>query len=134
MNKILCSLTLLVLLSPPFYLHAQSPETDSLDNLLKQHTRKETIRIRLLNSTARTLYQKDHERMFTLASDAIELSERLRYPKGKADGLQILGMYHYSKSGNEQAAEYFREALTIYEKLCFKTGISKSLYNLGRLS
>lgn len=133
MNKLLCFHILLVLL-PASLLKAQSSESDSLLTLLREHSRRDTTRINLINTTAKALYQIDHERMYSLATDAIELAEKLRYPVGKADGLRIMGKYHYSKSENEEAGLYFREALHIYENLANKAGISGCLDDLGRVS
>jgi len=64
----------------------------------------------------------------------VKLSERLRFPGGKADGLFNMGRYHYSKSENEQAADYFLESMKRCEEHGFKAGISQNLDYLGKVA
>ena len=112
---------------------SQTNTIDSLESVLRHHKRNDTTRIRLLTSTALALYENDNDRMFELASEAIELADKLRDPQGKAEGILIQGKFHYNLSQHEQAESCFRESLAIYESLNHMAGISRCRDYLGRV-
>ena len=69
---------LLLIISPNFLkLSAQNQKTDSLENLLQQHDKKDTTRVNLLNETALQFSLIDNEKLLKYAVGAIELSEKL---------------------------------------------------------
>jgi tetratricopeptide (TPR) repeat protein len=132
MKRIPVFLLLLFLFLIQNALPGQTNTIDSLESVLKHHKRNDTTRIRLLNSLALALYENDNERMYELASEAIQLSDKRKDPYGKAEGIRLLGKFHYNLSQHEQAESYFRESLAIYESLDDKAGISRCMDNLGR--
>jgi len=115
-------------------LSAQTPETDSLEMLLKLHRKADTARVSLLNTTALKFYQIDNEKLLGYAGEAIELSSKLKYEAGRAEGLRLIGLYHYNKADNQQAREYFQESLILNEAIGNKKGISSALIYLGLVS
>ena len=52
------------------YISAQTQEIDSLENLLLQHKKKDTIRVNLLNETANKLYKVDLDKTLKYAEEA----------------------------------------------------------------
>jgi len=127
-------LVLLVFLSTSTFLQAQISEIEKSETLLRQHPKKDTTRVNLLNNTALQLNEVDDERMLELAKEAIELSGKLRFPKGEAEGLRITGIFHYNRSENLQALENFQNALEINQEFGYQKGSSLSLNNIGRVN
>ncbi len=54
-------------------LNAQNAKIDSLTNLLEQHQKEDTIRVNLLNETARELERIDYSKSLTFADEALKL-------------------------------------------------------------
>jgi len=74
MKHIILLLALLCIHISVIKLNAQTPETDSLENLLKQHRKVDTARVNLLNTTAIKFYQIENEKLLGYAEEAIELN------------------------------------------------------------
>ncbi len=133
MKRIPFLLELLVLSSFFSVLNAQTSEIDSLTLLLQQPSKKDSTWINLLNATALSLYEYDNELMLSYANEALELSKKIRFVKGRAEALRILGTYHYSKSENSEAQDYFLKSLALFEEIGYSRGVSKCLNNIGRV-
>ena len=112
-------------------LNAQTPETDSLENLVKAHRKADTSKVNLLNATALSFYMVDNAKLLDYADEALLLSEKLRYEKGRAEGSRLKGLYHYNISENQQALEYFQKSYDIFDAIAYKKGRSQSLNYLG---
>ncbi|MCD4791201.1 MAG: tetratricopeptide repeat protein, partial [Bacteroidales bacterium] len=110
---------------------AQIQEIDSLENLLRQHVQKDTIRVNLLNETAYKFYTINIDKTLKYAEEAEKLADKLSFAKGKAESLKLIGIYYYMKSDYPKALEYYKKALKIAEGLGDKSGISKCLNNIG---
>ncbi len=127
------SLILALLISGSVLLEskAQIQVIDSLENLLRQHTKKDTIRINLLNETAYKLYSINTDKTLKYAEEAGELADKLNFAKGKAKSLKLIGIYYYIKSDYPKALEYYQKSLKIYEGLGNINGISSCFNNIG---
>jgi len=134
MKQIIFLLALVCIHIGEVSLSAQTLETDSLEHLLKQHRRADRDRVSLLNSTALTFYQIDNEKLLGYAKEADDLAGELKYDKGKAESIRLIGLYHYNKAENQQAQEYFQESLKLSEAIGYKEGISSALNYLGLVS
>jgi len=113
---------------------ATAQADSEIEMLLQKHSKRDTARVSLLNERALELYHVDFEQMFSLAEEAVELSRKLQFPEGEAESLRILGMYYYSKSENQEAAEYFDRALKLFTEEENRKGISRCLNYAGRVS
>jgi tetratricopeptide (TPR) repeat protein len=110
---------------------AQTSKADSMEKLLQQYKKNDTIKVNLLNHTALELYQIDNDRLLQYAEEAIKLADRLKYQKGKAEGLRLKGRFHYGRSENIQALEFYQKSLNINEEIGNNAGISACLNNIG---
>jgi len=131
MRKLSLILLLLIVHFLSLELNAQTAEIDSLENLLQQYTKKDTIRVNLLNETASKLYSINADRSLKYANEAGELAAQTNFAKGKAESLRLKGIYYIKKSDYPKALENFQKAFKIYEGLNHKIGISKSLNIIG---
>jgi len=105
MKQFLWILPLLLINISEVYLNAQTLETDSLENLLQLHRKADTTMVNLLNTTALKFYLINEDQSLEYAMEAVELANRIKYEKGKAEGLRLVGLYHYNNSSNQLALE-----------------------------
>ncbi len=131
MKKISLLIALLIVHCTLFIVQAQNTEIDSLENLLKEYTKKDTIRVNLLNETAYELYSIDIDKTFKYAKEAQEISDNLTFIKGKAKSLRLIGIYYWIKTDYSQSLDFFQNSLKLYEKLGDKKGIAGCLGNIG---
>ena len=80
-----------------------------------QHTRKDTIRIILLNEAAYKLYSINTKKTLIYATEANELSTQLNFAKGNAESLRLIGIYYDLQGNLPKALNYYQESLMIYE-------------------
>jgi len=116
-----------------FELNAQTSEIDSLENLLRQYTIKDTIRVNLLNKTAYKIYLKNFDKTLEYAEEAYQLANKLNFTKGKAESFRYIGIHYYMKANYSKALEYYQKALTLEEELGNKRGISRCCNNIGMI-
>lgn len=126
-------LALLICTVFSFCIPVNAQKDDDLEMRLQKHAKMDTARVNLLNARALELFLVDSEQMYSLAEEAVELSGKLQYPDGKAEGLRILGLFHYDISENQKAGEYFKQALEIFRETGNRKGISLCLNHTGRV-
>ncbi|MGZ6540226.1 MAG: tetratricopeptide repeat protein, partial [Bacteroidia bacterium] len=123
------------LLIPFFFLFqpgmAALSATDSLEKKLE--TAVGEPRVELLNELSFNISNKDPERSFLLAKEALELSIKLNYDKGKASALNNFGLCYYDKSKYDSALYYYIQSLKLEEKLGNKKRIAVVNGNIGLL-
>lgn len=74
-------------------------------------------RVRLLNSLAEALQERDAERGATLALEAVELARATGDTAGEAQALYCLGRNHYARADYPLVFETQSEALALFRKL-----------------
>ncbi len=109
--------------------NALNIRADSLQNLLNAHLVEDTVRVNLLNKNA-AIYVDDANKRREYATQAGELADKLKFPKGKAESLWIIGL-SYAKSDKPMAIDYFQKAVKTAKEINYKTGIVKYLTSLG---
>jgi tetratricopeptide (TPR) repeat protein len=110
----------------------QSKSLDSLQNALKTYTKKDTVRVNLLNKIATEIFATDVDRAIVLLKESGEISDKLNYKKGKAYSMLFTGNTLIKKAEYKQALINFQNALAIYEDLYDKFGMANCLFNFGR--
>ncbi len=123
---------LLLLLSILIFdtIKAQHSIADSLENRLKLHKTEDSAKVNLLNETAYAFYLFDKAKTLQYATQAGELSDRLKFLKGKAESLWVIGTY-YHKSDTLVALDYFLKSMKIAEIAKYKIGIAKCWNSYG---
>ncbi|WP_298136663.1 tetratricopeptide repeat protein [Flavobacterium sp.] len=129
MSKLLYSLLFFIIISSSF---AQEKTIDSLQNVLNNYTKRDTVRVNLLNSLATKIYITDTEKALTILKDSETLSSELNYKKGKAYSLLFSGNTLLNKAEYTNALHYFQKSLDLYKELKDKKGIANSSFNFGR--
>ncbi len=88
------------------------------DSLVATIPEKEgTDLIEALNLLSNVICRKDIDRSIILATRAIELSEKLEYQKGLADGHYNLGNGYFLLDSLQPTISYYLKAVRIYEDL-----------------
>ncbi len=94
-----------------FQLSAQISIADSLNNLLSQHTRNDTLRVNLLNKLAEAFLDTDKDKAFSYATEADSLSTKLNFSKGKATSLFIIGKYYRANANLSSSIKNFKKSI-----------------------
>ena len=110
--------------------YAQNSKTDSLENLLKLYTTDDTVKINLLCEIANSLIFNDLDKSGSIAQQALDLSEKLNFTKGKAESTWLIGI-SYTRIDKLKALDYIQQALKIAKSIDYKTGIAKCLNSSG---
>jgi signal transduction histidine kinase len=110
--------------------YAQTENIDSLENILKTYKTEDTVKINLLNEIAFLVYKNDADKAQDYANQAVELSDKLLFLKGKVKSTYLIGL-SYSKSDKLKAIEYYQKALKIAEEIKYIPGIDHCLSSLA---
>jgi signal transduction histidine kinase/uncharacterized protein HemY len=113
------------------FIFAQTTEIDSLENLIQQHTEKDTVRINLLNDLAWATKNIDQKECIRYAGEALELAEMKDFKKGKALSSYMLGFCYFLSSDYNKSLDYYKRSLDSYEVLGNRQRIAACLNNIG---
>lgn len=111
-------------------LSGQSSKADSLKNILKNHTVKDTTRVNILNKIAYSLYSAEPEQSKKYATESYNLAIELGYSKGQAESLWLQGI-SFIKTDPEKALSFFENAMKFAEKIGCKQAIGKYANAIG---
>lgn len=130
MKNILLYLSLLILYLPVF---SQNAEIDSLENLLANHQKTDTIKIDLLNDIAFKMRFYDLDRTLQYARLADSLSDITSYKKGKAKSLKIQGVYFKSTEDYPKALNCYQESIKISREINDRLTMAACYNNIGNI-
>ena len=109
---------------------AQNAKVDSLENVLNSHHTEDTSKVNLLNEIAHEICGNDLNKTLNYAIQAGELSDRLKFLKGKAESTWLIGITYF-KSDKLVSLDYFHKALKIAESINYRHGIAKYSNSIG---
>lgn len=112
--------------------YGQDKKLDSLYYALKTYTKKDTVRVNLLNKTAYRIFTTETDKAMALLKESGMLADELNYKKGKAHSLLYAGNVLIIKADYRAALNNFQIALALYEGLRDKFGMANCYYNFGR--
>ena len=107
---------------------SQNKAVDSLQT----YTKKDTIRVKLLNAAALKIIESDTDKALQLYKESEQLSEALQYKKGKAYSLLMSGRAYSKKGDYPTSITYFQNSLEVYEDLKIKVSVANCHLNIGR--
>ena len=110
---------------------AQNAIIDSLKRELLIHTKKDTVRIKILNSLIYDIYKIDMITTQKLIDESEYLLDSLNFKPGEAELLYYKGYIETMKSDYDKAIDYTNQAIFIYQSLNNKKGVSYSLNRIG---
>lgn len=112
-------------------------DIDSIKILLNASPQKQnaadTTNINRLNKLAEEYFQFNPDSTYYYAQKGIELSKKINYSTGLADGLLQLGRANTLRGKSADATENFTTAIQIYEKLGNVQGLGRTYIAYGRM-
>ena len=91
---------------------AQQSKIDSLKRLLSS-SKEDTIKVNALNKLAFILQGNNPDEAMGYGKEALSLSEKLKYDKGKADAYNEIGLSFYNKGEYDSALKFHNKSLVI---------------------
>lgn len=109
----------------------QSKRADSLEVVLKSHSTDDTLKVNLLNQIAFLLFKTDSSKANSYLAQANQLSDKLKYSKGKAQSIGTIAFSLAFYKSYKLAIHYFLEAAKIAEDNNLKSEALKYLIPAG---
>ncbi len=107
---------------------------DSINRALNI-AKDDTNKVNTLNKLSRQLNNTgEHEKSLKYATEAINISQKLSFKKGEANGYKNIGNIYINQSNYPKALEYYLQSLKAFEDIGDKQGIGKCYGNLGNVS
>lgn len=124
----------IVLLSLNFTVASEIHQEKPLDSLLiqlKNHLKKDTIQVNLLNAIGYKYWIIDANESIQYGEKALQLSEQLSYNQGLAKANRIIGVAYWSQGFQNKALTYLKISHQYYNTIQDKVGIANTRLNLG---
>lgn len=129
--KFLLYIPLLICLMTIHSIYAQVQyDLDSLQTKYESLTDSEE-KINTVSILFNTVLYSDAESALNYAREELELSERLHYTKGIADGLYHIGVYHTNTHHQDSARIYYTRASDFYKKDVNIKGLTAVIHGLA---
>ena len=93
----------------------------------------DTNKVKLLNDLGLKLTSKDPKASKKTALEALELAEKLQFPRGIAGAYNLLALHEDHLGNYEKAIEIFQDALDILEPAGSKEDIAPVLQNISKM-
>jgi signal transduction histidine kinase len=108
---------------------------DSLKKLLNKGDKSiaDSLTVNRLNKLAGTCFQSNPDSTYYYGQKAVDLSRKIHYNAGLANGLLQTGHVNYFKGKSTQAQQDLGEAIRIFTKLNDKKGLVASYQYLGAM-
>jgi len=114
LQKSLLLILLLILTNLAF---AQNSVLDSLENELKTHLKKDTVRARHLISTSNYFTYNEPRKAMKYINEGLEIAKNKGWKKGTSLALNQKGTIYYTMADNLKALDLFLDALRISEDI-----------------
>jgi len=125
LQKLLLFLLFFVIINTVF---SQNKVLDSLENELEIHSKKDTLRAKILINTANNCQHESPEKALKYIKEAKEISKETGWLKGLAAAIRQEGIVYYYQADTEKAMDIWQEALRVAKPLNNKV-FNASIYN-----
>jgi len=113
---------------------AQTKVLDSLYALVKTHPEQDTVRVKLLYNICHNQLGNNIEKNLALATEALEISTKINYPRGIAASHRYLAYYYRAMSDYSTAVSHALEMARVSEQCGYVRGVGLANYILGIIS
>ena len=122
------------IVSSVFYITAQAQPVNKIDSMLRvlKTLKEDTNKVNTLNALGKESYltgSYDQTRKYSI--DALQLSHKLNYEKGKITAYLNTGLAHFLEGNYSEAQKNYVTALAIAEKINYQKGIAHCYNNMG---
>lgn len=126
--------TALLLMLIAFLLFPESPVARPHVSEVMIAPVEDTTQVNLLNRMAMAVRESDHELAQKYAEDALEMSAKINYLKGRAEALGNLGWVCYRRTDFVNTLHYSIEAMKLSEQIGYKPEMARSMNNIAAVS
>ena len=109
----------------------QQALVDSLERAIRTGVAKDTSRVNAMNRLAIAYWYTDSDRAFELSREAVRLAEKLKFERGLAAGLNILGVSFDIGSEFDSALYYYQKSADLSRKIGYHKILASTLNNAG---
>ncbi len=103
--------------------YTQEKELDSIKNLVKRYSKRDSVRVNLLNQLTKYYTLRDISRSEILIKEAIDISEELGFSEGLGNSYTSYSIF-YTQTGNyDKGLEYALKAKKIQDTIKDKEGL-----------
>jgi len=113
------------------YATQKSKKIDSLRNYLRAYALEDTTKVDLLNDIGYEYWIVDANESIRFGSQALELSEQLKYSKGIAKSSRVVGVAYWAQGNLTQALLFLNNSQKAYQRIQDKTGMANTTLNIG---
>jgi tetratricopeptide (TPR) repeat protein len=108
-----------------------SMSVDSLRAVLAAHPAEDSNRVNTLSDLSAEYWDRDLDSAFSMAEDALHLSERLAYSSGVGKAYNSMGVVRWYQGNYTEAQRYLELALKAQEATGHKNEMKAGYHNLG---
>ncbi|MFC5048377.1 tetratricopeptide repeat protein [Aquimarina hainanensis] len=112
---------------------SQYKKIDSLKKELKTYTRKDTVRVKILNHLAYYLYRNNFSQSLAYAEQAGKLADEIKSVKGKARSFYMKGIAYMERANFKVSIHNYEKAIELYTSIDDLKGIAGCKNALGVL-
>lgn len=125
-------LYILVLTGMSIRTTAQSPsDVNRLQSELSSHNTEDTVRFEKLINLAYKLSNNGFKQSIAYATEALQLSKKLRYTRGEVAAYNCMADAYWFHSDYDKAQQHYFKAYRINDSLHDQRGLAFSMYNIG---
>nr|WP_294948018.1 tetratricopeptide repeat protein [uncultured Mucilaginibacter sp.] len=136
-NGMFCAALFFCLNTATVFAGVRNSRVDSIKNLMGIATGTQqpadTVTANRLNKLAADYFQSNPDSAYYYGQKGIELSRKIKYNEGVANGLLQTGHVNYFKGRSEKAQQNFDEAIGIFKQLKNYKGLANCYVSLGRM-
>ncbi len=107
------------------------PATDSLQQFIKDHPQRDSIRVAALNNQAFANHLNNPDQALIWAYEALSISKEISYEKGEAQAMRQIGVVCWAQANYPLALKYFLDGLKIAERTQDLQTIADITGNIG---
>ena len=120
--------------------YSQQRKVDSLDLLLEQYNQQhqgralsssDTVKVNLLNDLYYYTVNYEQDKAYNYASEALELSKKIKYKKGIANGYADLARIHNSRANFDLALDNLNRSTQIFRELKDNLNLAYNYSEIG---
>lgn len=107
---------------------------DSLEQLIQKQTTDDSVKVDILNQLFNdNKYKEDNEESLIYLEQAIKITDKINYLKGKSESLSLMGTYYKTQGHFHKAIDLYKHSLKINKKDNNIEGIAGNLNNIGAI-
>lgn len=105
---------------------------DSIQQLIHKAT-NDSAKVNEMLALSKFYFSSDPDKAIQIANEALEISSRIQFKKGRALAYKNLGIAYYNQSKYVETLNNWQNSLSIYESVNDKAGVANILSNMGAI-